>query len=344
MKFVERRHGAGGKIMEEFLKEHIFPELPDDNEGVGIKEADDSATIGDIAFTIDSYTVHPHIFPGGDIGRLSVSGTVNDLLAIGTIPRALLIGMIIEEGLPIEDLRVIAKSIGNTAREAKVIIRGGDTKVVPRGHVDKIFITSSGIGYRDPRLDENFKTIKREFKWLLDSNIRPGDKIILTGFIGDHGISLISARGDLNFEVDVQSDVAPLIDVYNAALSVGGIVAIKDPTRGGLAEALNEWALKSGYGIEIHEESIPIRESVSSACEFLGLDPLELGNEGKFVIAVHEDYAEDVLQAIKKTKNGKHAEIIGEVTDDHKFVVMRTTIGGKRIVDRPTGDPLPRIC
>jgi len=344
MEVIERRHGAGGRLMEEFLRKYLFPELPDDEEGVGIKDADDSAAIGDTAFTIDGYTVHPYIFPGGDIGKLAISGTINDLLALGAIPQALLIGMIIEEGFPIDDIRRIAKSLGSTARESNVRIKGGDTKVVPKGQVDKIFITSSGIGYRDPRLDENFKQVGRNFKWLLDSNIRPGDKIILTGYIGDHGISLISARGDLNFEIDVKSDVAPLIDVYNAALEVGGIVSIKDPTRGGLAEALNEWSIKSGYGIEISEEAIPIRESVMSACEFLGLDPLELGNEGKFIIAVHKDYAEDVLQAIRKTRNGKYAEIIGEVTDKHKFVVMKTTIGGKRIVDRPTGDPLPRIC
>lgn len=344
MGVVERRHGAGGRLMEQFLKNSVFPYFYDDDAGIGLKHMDDSAAIGNIAFTIDSYTVHPYIFPGGNIGKLSISGTVNDLLSIGALPKALLIAMVIEEGFPEADIKTISRSIGETAKLAGVRIKGGDTKVMPRGSLDKIVITSSGVGFWDERLEENFKTINRNLKWLLDSNIRPGDKIILTGFIGDHGIALLSARGDLSFEVDVQSDVAPLVDVYEAAIRVGGIVSIKDPTRGGVAEALNEWSLKSGYGIEVFEERIPIRESVMSACEFLGIDPLELGNEGKFIIAVDKEYAEDVLQAIKKTKNGKNAEIIGEVVDNHKYVVMNTLLGSKRIIDRPAGDPLPRIC
>ncbi len=341
---VSLREGAGGRIMEDFLKKEIFSKIKGVPEGIDFRAMDDSGVLGNLAFTIDSFTVFPPIFPGGSIGRLAISGTVNDLLCVGAIPTAISFAMVIEEGFEKEKLRRILEDAGNTLEEVGIGILAGDTKVVPKGAVEGILITTSGIGRRDERIENYSKEIGRETKWLLDSNAKPGDAIIISGYIGDHGVAIMRARGEFSFETKVESDVAPLVDVYEAAISTGGVFVAKDPTRGGVAEALNEISLKSGCGIEIYEESLPIREEVKAACEFLGIDPLELGNEGKMILVVDPEYSEEVLKEIRRTEHGRNAEIIGEVTKEHKFVVMRTEIGGKRLIDRPLGDPVPRIC
>ncbi len=346
---VKMVHGAGGQAMQQLIKNYILRHLAWGDVDVPLKMLDDSGVANGIILKSDSYTVKPLFFPGGDIGRLAVSGTVNDILMVGGKPLALALGLIIEEGFPFKDLDRILGSISNTAKEADVPVITGDTKVVERGALDKLVLNMSGIGVRHPKLDHNIEVIKnfrKDFssKWLLDCNIKPGDKIILSGYIGDHTIALLSVREGVNFKVDVESDVAPLVEPMDRALSVGGVVAAKDPTRGGLANLLNEWAEKSNVGIKIYEERIPIRDSVRNACEYLGLDPLELGNEGKVVLAVIDELAEDVLKALRATELGKNAEIIGEATNEHNYVVMETVIGGLRVIPPPIGDPVPRIC
>jgi len=346
---IKMEHGAGGSAMQQLLREVVLKRLGGMKAEVPLEELDDAGVYNGVVLSTDSYTVKPIFFPGGDIGRLAVAGTVNDILMIGGGPRALALAMVIEEGLEVEALERVLESVSKTAREAGVQVITGDTKVVERGALDKIVVTTTGIGFRHRLLDHNLRIVRRyreklEFNWLLDRNLRPGDKIILTGYIGDHAIALLSVREGIGFKTSVESDVAPLNEVVERALEVGGVVAMKDPTRGGLANLLNEWAEKSGFGIKIYEERIPIRDEVRSACEYLGLDPLELGNEGKAVIAVVKEKAEEVLEAIRETKLGRNAEIIGEVVGEHDFVVMETVIGGLRVIPQPIGDPVPRIC
>jgi len=341
---IELKDGAGGEAMEKIIREIISAYDFSDYGEVPLSALDDSAVVEGVAFTTDSYTVRPIFFPGGDIGRLAISGTVNDLCAIGAKPMAISTAMIVEEGFSLEDLKKIVGSMASTAKEANVAIVTGDFKVVEKGSVDKIFITASGIGKRHPLLDENLKKANCHARWLMDSNLRKGDKIIITGYVGDHGIAVMTARGEYGVESNIKSDVAPLHRVLERSLEIGGVVALKDPTRGGVAEALNEWSLKSKVGIELYEKEIPVREEVASICELLGIDPLTLGNEGKFLIAVRENYAEDVLECIRELPESKDARIIGEVTEEHNYVVLRTEVGGRRIVERPIGDPVPRIC
>lgn len=335
--------------MQKLIKEHILSILPKDNFEVGLHALDDSAIVNDVVFKSDSYTVKPLFFPGGDIGRLAVSGTVNDISVMGGKPIALSLALILEEGFPVEDLDRIMYSIADTCREADVYIVTGDTKVVEKGSLDGCIINCSGIGVRSKYLDYNLDVVRRfrqnfEARWLLDSNIKPGDKIIVSGTIGDHGIAILSCREGYGFESSVRSDVKPLNRMVEKALSIGGIVAMKDPTRGGLANLLNEWSEKSRVGILIREEDIPIREGVRAACEMLGIDPLEIGNEGKIAIAVVEEMAEEVLEALRETEEGRDAAIIGEATDEFEGVAMETLIGGRRIIPPPLGDPVPRIC
>ncbi len=343
--YITMSHGAGGEKMEELISETILPLIDSDKGEVPLADLDDSAVIDDIVFTIDSHTVKPIFFPGGNIGSLSVAGTVNDVLSIGGKPVAIAAALVVPEGYPTEDLKKILKSAGDTAKQAESPIVTGDTKVVKREDLDEPIMTTSGIGKRHPLLDKNFEVAGgRSSRWLSDSNLNEGDKIIVSGYLGDHGVTILSKREGYGFQGDVKSDVAPLVDVVKKALKVGGIGAMKDPTRGGLANTLNEWADKSDIGIEIEENKIPIRTWVSSAGEMLGIDPLTIGNEGKMVLAVNPSKAEKVLSAIRKTKNGRHAEIIGEVTDDVEGVVLKTGIGGTRILETPVGDPVPRIC
>ncbi|MEM1619507.1 MAG: hydrogenase expression/formation protein HypE [Fervidicoccaceae archaeon] len=346
---IRMEHGAGGAAMHELIREVVVKRLGGSGADIPLEELDDAGAYNGVVISTDSYTVKPIIFPGGDIGRLAVAGTVNDVLMVGGEPKALALAMVLEEGLPLEVLERILESASSTAREAGVWVITGDTKVVERGALDGVVLTTTGIGFRHRLLDHNFEVLARvgremRSRWLLDRNIRPGDKLILTGHVGDHAIALLSAREGLKFEAPVKSDVAPLTRLVEKAFEAGGVVAMQDPTRGGLASLLNEWSEKTGLGIIIEEEEIPIRDEVRSACEYLGLDPLELGNEGKAVLAVAPQLAEAVLQAVRETPEGRHAEIIGEVTDRYEAVVMRTAIGGLRVVPPPIGDPVPRIC
>lgn len=336
--------------MGELIKEEIMVRLGTRRKDIEVplSALEDSSVVQDTVFTTDSYVVKPIIFPGGDIGRLAVAGTVNDLSVMGCKPLALSLGLVIEEGLPIKDLRIILGSIARTSKEAGVPIVTGDTKVVENGALDRMIINTSGIGAPWRPLEKNLEVVRRyrkfEGRWLRDSSLKAGDRIILTGPIGDHGVALLSFREGYGFETTISSDVRPLNKMVRRILNIGGVVAMKDPTRGGLANALNEWSEKSRVGILIEESKVPIREGVRSACEMLGLDPLTIGNEGKAIVGVVREKAEAVLKALRRTEEGREAAIIGEATRDVKGVVMRTLVGGKRILDTPSGDPIPRIC
>jgi hydrogenase expression/formation protein HypE len=341
-------HGAGGEIMQEFLAKHIVSHFPKVKIDVPLDSMDDSAVIDDIVFTIDGHTVNPLLFPGGDIGKLSVAGTVNDISVMGATPLALACSVIMEEGLEIETVDKIMASMGATSKECGVPIITGDTKVMESGALDKMVITTSAIGRRSEFLDKNLKTAseyrKVKDRWCTDSNLAPGDVIIASGTIGDHGVAILSFREGYGFESEIKSDVAPLNKMIAEGLKIGGIVAMKDPTRGGLANTLNEWCSKSHVGMEIEQSSIPLRAGVVNACDLLGIDPLSIGNEGKVIIGCVPDKAEAVLKAIKGTPEGKNASIIGVVKEGKERVILRTEVGGKRILEPPSGDPVPRIC
>ena len=344
-------HGAGGSVMHNLVKNYVikyFGGLGDTAE-VPLEAMDDAAVIGDIVFKSDSHAVKPIFFPGGDIGRLSISGTVNDISCLGAEPYALACGLILEEGLALSDLERILASMRQTCVEAGVSIVTGDTKVVEKGSLGGCVMNVSGIGRRTPALDSNLATVRkyRELKarWALDSNIAVGDKIILSGTIGDHGLAVLSAQQGLKFGSQILSDVKPLNRMIQSLLgNVGGVLAMKDPTRGGLADALNEWTEKSKVGILIQEDKVPIHQDVQTACEMLGLDPLEIGNEGKIIIGAVPEKAEEILQFLKQTAEGTDAQIIGEAIIQFKGVAMQTIVGGKRIIAKPVGDPVPRIC
>lgn len=305
------------------------------NGGVGLDELDDGATIPlgehEIVISTDSHTIDPIFFPGGDIGKISIAGTVNDVSVMGAKPLAIASAMVISEGFSSDDLKRIVKSMDLISREVDVAIVTGDTKVMEKDKLDKIIITTTGIG-----------VVKRgEVK--KDSGLKVGDQIILTGSVGDHGISLMSFREGFGFETDLKSDVAPVWGMVKAALDIGGVNAMKDPTRGGIANALNELASKSGVGMLIDEEKIPLKKEVIAASEMLGIDPYEVANEGKVIMGVEKDHSEEILQAIRNTKYGREAQIIGEVTDD-AHVILETTLGGKRLLEEPIADPVPRVC
>ena len=344
-------HGAGGTVMHSLVKRYIVKYFgATANVEVPLEALDDAAVVDNIVLKSDSHVVKPIFFPGGDIGRIAVAGTVNDIAVLGAEPYALACGFVLEEGLLLADFERILSSMQQTCLEAGVGIVTGDTKVVEKGSLGGCVINTSGIGRRNNALEKNLKVVKlfrRDFeaRWILDSNLRAGDKILLSGTIGDHGMAVLSAQEGLSFGSDIKSDVKPLNRLINCMLGeVGGVVAMKDPTRGGLADALNEISEKSHVGILIHEDNIPVRKDVQAACEMLGLDPLEIGNEGKVVIGVVREKAEEILELLRKTEEGKEAEIIGEATGDFTSVAMQTVVGGKRIISRPVGDPVPRIC
>ncbi len=345
---ITMSQGAGGERMQEFIREFVLKELEHDFGEIPLAALDDAAIVNGIAFTTDSYVVKPLFFPGGDIGVLSVAGTVNDLSVMGASPVALSCGMIIQEGFPGEDLHKIMRSINATAKKAGVKIVTGDTKVVEKSAMDGLFINTSGIGKRSKALDHNIREVRRHRKfkwdWPNDSAVADGDVLISSGSIGNHGVAILSFREGYGFETSVKSDVAPLNGLIAGALRVGGITAMKDPTRGGLANLLNEWADKSEVGISIREKDVPIDGPVLSACEMLGIDPLEIGNEGKVIIAVVPEKAEAVLKAVKAAPEGRKASIIGQATRKVRGVMMETHIGGKRVIEPPVGDPVPRIC
>lgn len=345
---VIMNHGAGGELMQQFLGDHITKHFPKMGAEVPLDSMDDSAVVDDVVFTIDGHTVKPLFFPGGDIGRISVAGTVNDISVMGATPLALACSVVIEEGLDIDIVDKVMDSMGRTATEAGVPIATGDTKVVESGAVDQMIMSTSAIGKRSPYLDSDMAKAaeyrKVDHRWCTDSNIRPGDAIIVSGYMGDHGVALLSFREGYGFESEVQSDVAPLNRMIAEGLKAGGIVAMKDPTRGGLANTLNEWCGKSHIGMDIDYASIPLGDGVVNACELLGIDPLSIGNEGKCVIGVVPEMAEEVLKAIRSTPEGRNAAIIGHAVDGPERVVMRTEVGGRRILEAPAGDPVPRIC
>jgi len=334
--------------MQGLIKDYVVKYLGGSGAEVPLEALDDSAVIDDIVIKSDSHTVKPLFFPGGDIGRLAVTGTVNDIAVMGADPLALSSGFIIEEGFLLEDFERILKSMHEACQEAEVYVLTGDTKVMEKGALDKLVINTSGIGRRNSELDENLEEVRRhrrlESRWLLDSNLAPGDRIIISGTIGDHGIAVLSSREGYGFETDVKSDVAPLNRLVKEMLKVGGVVKVKDPTRGGLANTLNEWSEKSRVGIVVHEESIPIKTGVRVACEMLGIDPLEVGNEGKLVIASIPEKAEEILKVLRNFPIGKDANIIGEASGEFREVVLQTAVGGRRIMLPPIGDPVPRIC
>lgn len=346
---ITMAHGAGGLVMNELVKRYVLKYLGGSKCEVPLEALDDAAVVNGIVLKSDSHAVKPIFFPGGDIGRLAVTGTVNDIAALGAEPFALASGFILEEGLAVADFERIVKSMGETSREAGVHVVTGDTKVVEKGSLEGCVINTSGIGGRNEALDHNIAVVKKnrgfEARWLLDSNLRPKDKIVLSGTIGDHGLAVLSSREGYSFSSQIVSDLAPMNKVVQQLLlEVGGIVAIKDPTRGGLSNALNEWTDKSKVGILVDEEKIPIREDVRAACEMLGIDPFEVGNEGKILVGVVPEKAEEVLATLRLTSEGKDAEIIGGVTDKPSFVALQTAVGGRRILAPPVGDPVPRIC
>jgi hydrogenase expression/formation protein HypE len=345
-------HGAGGTVMHNLVKNHIVKYFAGlgGNAEVPLEAMDDAAVVDGIVFKSDSHAVKPIFFPGGDIGRLAVSGTVNDIAVLGAEPFALACGFVLEEGLAMADFERILASMQQACVEAGVGVVTGDTKVVEKGALGGCVMNVSGMGRRTAALEHNLAVAKhagRELsaRWILDSNLKAGDKVLLSGTIGDHGLAVLSAQEGLTFGSGIKSDVRPLNRVIQRLLGeVGGVAAMKDPTRGGLADALNEWAEKSRTGILIHEDKVPIRSDVRAACEMLGLDPLEVGNEGKVIVATAAAKAEEALNFLRGTEAGKDAEIIGEVTADFTGVAMQTAVGGKRIVARPVGDPVPRIC
>ncbi len=326
-------HGSGGKLAHDLVERLLVSRF----KNPLLERLDDSATFdlsGRMAFTTDSYVINPIFFPGGDIGRLSVCGTVNDLSMSGARPLYLSLSLIIEEGLPMSDLEQVVNSIKDTAKEADVAIVAGDTKVVDRGSADKLFINTAGIGLVPEGVD------------ISGSNARPGDVIILSGPIGDHGIAVMSQREGLSFSSNLESDAAPLNYLVAAMLDTSkGVRVLRDPTRGGLASTLNEIARQSGVGIQIEEELVPVRDTVRAACEMLGLDPLYVANEGKLVAVVTEEDAESILRTMRDQRYASEAVIIGRIVADRPGrVVMRTRLGTSRIVDMLTGEPLPRIC
>jgi len=326
-------HGSGGKLAREIIQNSFLSALSNPI----LSRLDDSAVIepgGRLAFTTDSYVVQPIFFPGGDIGKLAVCGTVNDLAMVGATPQYLSLSFIIEEGLPISELERVVNSVKETAQAAGVEIVAGDTKVVNRGDADKLFVNTAGIGTIPPGAH------------ISGHNARPGDVVILSGTIGDHGIAVLSQREGLDFATKLESDCAPLNWLVAEMLEVSlNIHCLRDPTRGGLASTLNEVAQQSGVSIRIEEGKIPVREEVLSACEMLGLDPLYIANEGKLVATVDPKDAEAVLEKMQKNQFGRNAAIIGEVQEGNPGrVVMRTRFGTSRIIDMLVGEPLPRIC
>jgi len=325
-------HGSGGRLMYQLIREHLVPKFE-------LKTLNDAAVLEvtkhrRIAFTTDSYVVSPIFFPGGDIGELAVYGTVNDLSMVGAKPLYITAGLILEEGFLLEDLKKILTSMSLAAEKAGVKIVGGDTKVVNKGKADGIFINTSGVGIIEEGVD------------ISPLRVKPGDKVILSGPIGNHGISIIAERNGISFNPAILSDTAALNGLVRDMLKkTKKIHAMRDPTRGGLATTLKEIAVDSGYCIVIEEESIPVPQGVKGACELLGLDPLYVANEGILVAIVSPDVAGSLVTVMKKHPLGKEALIIGEVQEvPTGMVLMKTAIGGTRIVEMLSGDQLPRIC
>jgi len=334
-------HGSGGVASRNLIEEIFLPRL----DNPILSQFEDSAILQSgstrLAFTTDSYVVDPIFFPGGDIGKLAIHGTINDLAMQGASPIGLSLALILEEGFALAELERLADSIGEAAKQSGVPVVTGDTKVVPRGKADKIFITTSGVGIVPDKL-------------ILGSGLaRPGDIVLLSGTIGDHGVTIMAARAGLSIQSTIRSDTAPLHRLVAALLreAPGSIRCLRDPTRGGVATVLSEIAVKSGVRIDINEKNLPIRPGVETACEMLGLDPLYLANEGKCIAIVDPAHGAALLAAMRATKEGRDAVVLGSVaetdTAPHSSggrVIMKTVIGGTRIVGPLSGEPLPRIC
>jgi hydrogenase expression/formation protein HypE len=328
-------HGSGGKMSHDLIARLFLP--PFDNPA--LRAGDDAAILQlnphtQLAISTDAHVVWPLFFPGGDIGRLAVCGTVNDVAMMGAKPLYLTAGFILEEGLEVALLERVVASMKAAAEEAEVEIVAGDTKVVERGKADGLYITTSGVG------------VLQNGTGTGGAKARPGDKVIISGSMGDHGIAVLAARGELGFESQVESDVAPLNHFIAAMMDASSeIHVLRDPTRGGLATTLNEIARQSQIGIIINEMSVPVRPAVLAACEMLGFDPFYVANEGKLVAIVAGEHAERVLAAMRSMKHGREAQIIGEVVETHPGrVLLKTALGSRRVLDMLAGEMLPRIC
>jgi hydrogenase expression/formation protein HypE len=332
---IDMSHGAGGKATHKLVEGLLLPAF----NNPALAPLSDAALIpfGDarLALTTDSFVVRPLVFPGGSIGELAVNGTVNDLAVSGATPLGLSAALIIEEGLETEVLVHEVKAIAEAAERAGVSIATGDTKVVERGKGDGLYVVTTGVGIADPELN------------LSSSSVRPGDKVLCSGTLGDHGAAILIARGDLELEAEVFSDTRPLTPLTQALKETAGpgLRFMRDPTRGGVGTVLNELARDSGCGVALWEEKLPIRDVVNGACEILGIDPLYVANEGKLLAVVAPEKADAALEALRNTDGGEEAEIIGEVREEPaRMVVMHTQFGGTRMIDMLVGDPLPRIC
>ncbi|MGB9070802.1 MAG: hydrogenase expression/formation protein HypE [Candidatus Acidiferrales bacterium] len=333
---IEMAHGAGGKASRRLIEGLIVPLLC----GASAEPLGDAAHVkllngARLAITTDSFVVKPLRFPGGSIGELAVNGTVNDLAVSGVRAEALVVTFVLEAGLPTEILQAEIRAMADAARDAGVRIVGGDTKVVEHGKADSIYISTTGIGAPIDGIEIN------------SASIRPGDQVIVSGPIGDHGITILLARGELDLEADLNSDTRSVLPFVEALGRAAGpsIRWMRDPTRGGVATSLNELARDCGLGVVLNEHTIPVRDAVRGACELLGLDPLHIANEGQFLAVVAAESAEAALQAIRGTPGGEAACVIGEIQEQPAGAVLVTTqYGGTRIVDMLVGDPLPRIC
>ncbi len=327
-------HGSGGKMSHALISELILPFF----DSPALHRQDDGAVLelngGRLAFSTDSYVVDPVFFPGGNIGDLAVNGTVNDIAMCGGMPRFISAGLIIEEGFSVHDLKQILETMARAAGKAGVAIVTGDTKVVPKGKADKIFINTAGIGVVKPGVNVS------------GANARPGDVVIVSGTLADHGMAVLSAREDLRFDADIRTDSAPLNGMVQAILDSGRTVRVlRDPTRGGLGTTLNEIALQSGVEVVIEESALPMRASVKGMCELLGFDPLYIANEGKLVAFVPHAEAAAVLEIMRTHEYGRDAAVIGKVSAKGPGrVFLQTAIGGRRPLDMLTGEQLPRIC
>jgi len=327
-------HGSGGKLSAELVRDIFLPAFGNPT----LAQLNDQAVVSingsRLAITTDSFVVKPLFFPGGDIGSLAVHGTINDLAVGGAQPLFLSVAFILEEGLPMETLQRVVVSLQRAASDAGVQVVTGDTKVVEKGKGDGLFINTTGIGIVPEGIE------------LSADRAKPGDKVILSGFLGDHGIAILAQREGLEFETTIESDSAALHTLVAEMLKTStAIRCMRDPTRGGVSSTLNEIAQQSGVGIEIEEETIPVREDVRGACEMLGLDPLYVANEGKLVAIVAPEAADALVETMRQHRLGKEARIIGTVSDKNAgLVTMRTTLGTTRIVDMLAGDQLPRIC
>ena len=332
---IEMAHGAGGKASRRLVEGLFAPLLFGPSAGPLGDAALVSINGSKIAFTTDSFVVNPLRFPGGSIGELAVNGTVNDLAVSGAAAEALVATYILEAGLPAETLEAEVRAMAAAAERAGVIIAGGDTKVVEHGKADRMYITTAGIGRAIPGLN------------LAPENVRPGDKLLVSGPVGDHGITILLARGELDLEADICSDTRSVLPLVKAlANAVGPALRwMRDPTRGGVATILNELARDCDLCVAVFEEHVPVRDGVRGACELLGLDPLHIANEGQFVAVVAADRAGEALQALRETPGGAESAIIGEVREQPTATVLGTTeYGGTRVIDMLVGDPLPRIC